>query len=318
MIEYRPFRNCDPPAITEIWASQPPCRGILQTMTPAILDQLVLSKPYFDRHGLLVATEEGRAVGLVHAGFGPTVERTALDPRRGILGPLFVVPHPQRAAIAGELLRLGEDYLRSRGAREVFGGGCEGVNPFYLGLYGGAGSPGILNSDTLALEAFSAAGYEVGERCRVFQRDLAGFRAPVDRQSVELKRKLVSELSPAPDPANWWEACLFAYAERIRGTVAPRGAQPVGVADFWDLEPLASSWGVHAVGLLRMSVNHVNTFDAQAVATHVLAESLRALQAQGVTRAEVQASSGNGPLSDICQRLGFQEVAEGISFRKEV
>ena len=61
MIHYRPFLNSDPPALAEIWRSQSPSRALIQLMTPAVLDDLVLSKAYFDRQGLILAVEIGRA-----------------------------------------------------------------------------------------------------------------------------------------------------------------------------------------------------------------------------------------------------------------
>ncbi len=71
MFSIRPFRNGDPPAIAEIWRSQPPQRGLLQPITSDILEICVYGKAFFDPAGLLVAEEEGAAIGFVHAGFGP-------------------------------------------------------------------------------------------------------------------------------------------------------------------------------------------------------------------------------------------------------
>jgi hypothetical protein len=51
LIRYRPFQNWDPPALAEIWRSQPPIRGRIQTVTPPLLEKYVFAKPWFDRHG---------------------------------------------------------------------------------------------------------------------------------------------------------------------------------------------------------------------------------------------------------------------------
>lgn len=290
----------------------------MQPMTPAAFEHIVLSKPHFDRHGLLIAIDNGKPVGLAHAGFGPNAGGSAMDCSRGIVCLLMSAPHANQDEIASELLRCAEDYLRSKGAVESFAGCCEGVNPFYLGIYGGCGSPGILATDTTALRAFQAAGYEPVQRRCVFQRDLVAFRVPVDRQLIDLKRKLQLDFQTDDLAANWWDAAMFSHVERIHSSLAARGGTPVWAsASFWDIEPLASTWGVHAIGLLAMKIHDAaSAANPAIVATQILAESLRMVQSQGITVAEAQTLEDDQPLIEIFKRLGFTEVASGISLRK--
>jgi hypothetical protein len=49
LIRYRSFENWDPPALAEIWRTQPPLRGRMQAVTPPLLEQHVLAKPWFER-----------------------------------------------------------------------------------------------------------------------------------------------------------------------------------------------------------------------------------------------------------------------------
>ena len=79
MIDYRPFRNTDPPALCEIWRSHAPLRAFFQPLTPPMLETTVLSRPFFDREGLIVAVEDGEPIGFVHAGFGRDQEGNSLD-----------------------------------------------------------------------------------------------------------------------------------------------------------------------------------------------------------------------------------------------
>ena len=41
MIQFRSFRNSDPPALAEIWRAQPPAAALIQPATPALFDELV-------------------------------------------------------------------------------------------------------------------------------------------------------------------------------------------------------------------------------------------------------------------------------------
>ena len=86
MMRLRPYRNDDPPALAEIWRSQPSARRLFQPMTAVMFDELVLCKPYFDRLGLIVAELGGKAVGFAHAAFGCSEDGTSLNHRNPLRG----------------------------------------------------------------------------------------------------------------------------------------------------------------------------------------------------------------------------------------
>jgi len=317
LIRYRPFLNSDPPAIAEIWRGQPPLRGLAQPMSPLMLEQYVFSKPYFERHGLILAIDDDRPVGFVHAGFGPSEDDSALSCELGVTCVLMTVPHPQQHEIAQELLARSADYLCSRGAKVLYGGGIRPLIPFYLGLYGGCNLPGVLVSDTAAQEIYRNAGYREIDRCIVFQSELVGFRPVVDRRQMQVRRRYNVEATFDPPTANWWEACTSGQTDRTCFELVPRdGGPPRGVVTFWDMEPLASSWGVHAAGLLDLGIDQ--SCRRQGLATHLVGEALRQLHSHGATLAEVQAMQHNAAAIGLCKKLGFKEVDQGVVFRKEV
>ena len=104
MIEYRPFLNSDPPELIRIWQSRPDHRGMMQPMSVTLLEMFVLSKPYFDRQGLIIAVEEGRPIGFAHAGFGPNRTNDALSHDIGVICMLVAQPHPDETEIEGVLI----------------------------------------------------------------------------------------------------------------------------------------------------------------------------------------------------------------------
>ena len=154
MIRYRAFRNNDPPALVDIWRSQSAARHLVQPMTLELLSQLVLAKPYFDREGLIVALEDDKPVGFVHAGFGPSDDRREPSYEVGVVCMLMVHPHDEEVAIRDDLLSRAEQYLADRGARTILGGAGGSYRPFYLGLYGGSDMPGVLDEDRPTRQAY--------------------------------------------------------------------------------------------------------------------------------------------------------------------
>src|SRR4051794_15510490 len=71
VIHYRTFRNPDPPALLEVWNACCTSRGAAPFRVTTLLEYFTFAKPYFDPAGMILAVEDGKVVGFVHAGFGP-------------------------------------------------------------------------------------------------------------------------------------------------------------------------------------------------------------------------------------------------------
>ena len=79
-MQIRAFCNHDPPALVQLWRRLGPLRARAQTLNIATLERLILSKPYFDREGLLIAHNNDREyLGFVHAAFGSQSDGSGLE-----------------------------------------------------------------------------------------------------------------------------------------------------------------------------------------------------------------------------------------------
>ena len=316
MITYRHFRNSDPPGLCAVWRSQPALHGRCQPLTPLLFEPLVLAKPYFDARGLIVAVEHDKIVGFAHAGFGAAEDRSQICRDMGVVCTVLALPHPQHDEICTALLARAEDYLREAGAKVMYGGQIDPLNPYYRGMYGGSELPGVLKSDEPLHQLFVRSGYREIDRVAVLERDLAGFRAPVDRKLMQVRRQYNVEATFDPPAANWWEACAFGHSDRTRFVLRSiREGSTAATVTFWDMEPLAASWGSHAVGLLDLETQA--PLRRQGLATQLLGEALRQLHAHGIARCQVQCMAGNAAALALYAKLGFQPIDEGIVLRKE-
>ena len=288
----------------------------MQPVSPALLDQCVLSKPYFDRLGLILAWEDNQPLGLVHAGFGPNEDRSALSTAAGVTCMLMVVPHEREQTVAAGLLAHSEEYLRQRGARVLYGGSIRPLDPFYLGLYGGSELPGVLVSDPRTTSVLENNGYKEVDRSIILQRGLSGYRPAVGRHRAQVRRSNLIEEVYDPPTESWWEACTLGEIVRTRFQIYPREGGPArGSATFWNIEPLAQCWQVHAAGLMDLEIHP--PFRRQGLAEHLLAEAMRHLHSHGVHLGEVQVRPRNQAALGLYKKLGFQEVDQGAVFRKD-
>lgn len=315
MLEFRPFRNTDPPALVSIWRSRQGQPGLAQPVSADLLEQLVLGKPYFDRHGLILAWHEGRPAGFAHAGFGPNETEDAVSTELGVTCLVLVRPDCPEALVAAGLLERCEQYLRARGAKVLYGGGIWPLCPFYLGLYGGCELPGVLESDAIAQQLYRAHAYREIDRTVVLRREVGTFRAPASREQMQVRRAAVVEVMVDPPARSWWEACTAGDFDLTRLQLSPRGGgAPLAWATLRDLAPNAA-WGARAVGLAQLEVAPEHR--RQGLATFLMAEVFRHLARHGAELLEAQTMIHNAAALALYRKLGFQEAEQGVVFRKE-
>jgi len=314
VIVVRSFRNEDPPRLAEVWRTADLGPAAMQPVTTAMLEAAVFSKPYFDPRGLLVALDGERVVGFAHAGFGPAADRMTVDPSVGATLLVAVVPHPAGEAIADRLLAASEDYLRGRGARVLLGGGSGAMRNFYLGLYGGADLPGVLDSSAVLHSTFRRAGYVEQERVAVLRRALAGFRPPVNRQQLAIRRSTQVRVIDEPARRTWWEAATTTGIALCRYELRTTAEELLGSASFWDMQPLASAWGVAAAGLLHVDIEGPRR--RQGLASYLVAEALHDLAKRDVTLVETQVAEANPAALQLFAKLGFAVAERGPVFER--
>jgi len=316
VIEYRIFRNNDPPALVDIWRNANPT-ALAQPMNASLLEDLVLGKPYFDRAGLVVAIDDGTPVGFGHAGFGPSEDRTDLCREVGVVCMVAVRPSHRRRGIARDLVGRLEEYLKGHGAKSIYAGGVRPFDPFYSGLYGGNQLPGVLEADVAANALFEGLGYTVADQLRRMRCNFDTFRPVVDRHQLMIRRAFRTDSLLDPPPGDWWEACTFGEFHRIRFELTSRdGGPPDATATLWSLDPIVWQPGVRSVGLLDLTVRE--TKRRQGLATFLLGEALRQLHDHGFAMADTQVLENDKVTGALLEKLGFSEVDRGNVYQKRV
>ena len=292
-------------------------RGLAQNVSAVVLEELVFSKPYFVRDGFIVATENDRPVGFVHAAFGPNRDFSSISHESGVICMVMVEQRDDQQEIRRQLLGAAEDYLVENKAKRIHAMGHYPIAPFYLGLYGGSRMPGILREDVRTIELFSDSGYETVSGQLIMQCRLAEFRPRVDRQTMMVRRQYQIQATFDPSPRSWWEACTIGCKDRTRFEIFERSSsQCCGQVTLWDINPISRSWGVNAMGLLDLNINEPQR--RQGLASFLIAEAIRQMQEHSVSLAEIQTASNNQATIALFEKLGFSEVDEGIVLVKNL
>ena len=315
VLTYRTFLNTDLPGIVSVWKQQRPQRAIAQTMFMSQLERSVLSKPFFDPEGLIVAVRGETVEGFVHCGFSPNQDRSDLNYERGIICLLLTTNGDQQLEICNQLIERAEQYLVSRGSKIVLTGTDFPYSPFYLGLYGGSNVPGILTENQAIIEVFESRGYTHQSRILVMQRSLHDFKAVLDRKQTVVRRSYRIEQDQDPLCQNWWEACTLGNTNRcVFHLIDRKSNRSLGNISYWDVEPLARNWGVRAMGLFNLTIA---TQARQAgLGTFLVGESLRHMQQLSINLVEAQVADDNLAALNLFEKMGFEANDTGsVLFR---
>lgn len=313
VIEYRSFRNYDPPQILRLWEEAGLGHGAAQNLSNDMsFDMTNYSQTYFDRHGLIVAVDDGTPVGFIHAGFGCTPDGNALDDSTGVVCAVIVQPDHRRQGIGRELVSRAETYLRNKGAKRIIAGPARGSDPFYFGLYGGARPAGFLNSDEAAAPFFTSIGYESAGRFEITSRQMSD-RDPVHFRSTMIRRKWELVLVDRPDPCSWWWMCRYGRLDAVYCVLLPKaGGVPVAGVTIVGLDAYAGSWNEQAIGLVDLSVDEKHR--RQGFGQALLLEVIKRLRKETVTRLTANFSEDDPASRKVFESVGFSKIDEGVVF----
>jgi ribosomal protein S18 acetylase RimI-like enzyme len=315
VIAYRPFRNTDPPAIAAIWNECFTGRGACILRMQAPLERAVFSKLYFDPAGLILAVDGGQPIGFVHAGFGPNAAQTDIDTAAGVICAVAVRLGYRRQGIGTELVRRAEAYLAARGATAAFAGPHRPLNPFYLSIYGGGGSPGFLQSDPDAARFFEKHGYVRAASFSVLQRRLDRPITISDPRFPLLRKRCEVVIQPRIDLQSWWQEGTTGSVEPVEIRLEDRAAGvSVGRSLVWEMEGFSWRWNAPAAGILDLVVNPDQR--RQGLGRFFLAHILRYLQEQYFGICECHVVASDAAATALLTSMGFDAADAGQVFRK--
>jgi ribosomal protein S18 acetylase RimI-like enzyme len=316
VVNYRKFRNTDPPLLAEVWNETFTGRSAVALQSPTFLERFVLAKPYFDPEGLLLAEEDGQLAGFVHAGLS-----VGSQPLRGVTCLLGVRPDFRRRGIGTELLHRSEDYLRQRGAQVLYAGAKGAANPFYLGLYGGSDSSGFMRSDSAAHPFLIRRGYRVDRQYLVLQRDLTKALKIVDLRFSTLRQRYQMHIRSPKHLGDYAQECEVGQVEPMEFFLQdhhtpPLPGEPAAARTLvWEMEGFSWRWSKPAVGIREFCV--APDLRRQGLGKFLLLSLLRHLQEQYFEIVETHLEESDLQSLQFLKNFGFQQVDMGQVFIRQ-
>jgi ribosomal protein S18 acetylase RimI-like enzyme len=213
------------------------------------------------------------------------------------------------------LVSAAEQYLRDGGAEVIYAGGMRPLNPFYLGLYGGAELPGFLESDGDASPFLQACGYREADRALVFHRDSRIRTGLFDMRFSRLRRMVDLEIDAGAAQPTWWWSSVMGLFDQLRVRLVSReSGRAIAEASCWEMVGFSRTWGRRTVGLVNVHVEE--SMRRRGIGKLLLSELLARLRDEGIELVEVQTMQRNQAAVGLYRSLGFEQVDEGVIYRR--
>ncbi len=318
MTRFRSFRNSDPPALVRLWNQAIPESWAVRPLRVHELDAHALGTVNFEATGLIVAEQDGRIVGFVHAGFGPDLPIESTQPFQlshelGTVAMLVVEPNLTDPELISGLIAAAERYLRGRGAKVLYAGGLFPLNPFYWGLYGGSEGAGVLSRHQQFHTAFIERGYESAGTTVLLEADLT-VPEPRDPRTVLIRRQTQLEFLDDAVPPHWWQNLALGDFQTMKTRLLSRAdGSPIAQAEAWDMGWFGRGDGRPRIGLINVEV--VAAHRRKGYGRYLIAEIFRRARENLVTSVAVQTSTVNEAALSLYRSLGFQPVDHATLYR---
>lgn len=315
MIEFRRFQNTDLPRLVRLWHQAGLGRGAAGGFGCDVFDDVVVAQTYFDRDGLIVAVDGTEVVGFAHAGFGPTRDESTLQFTDGVICMVIVHPAHRRQGIGRELVRRAEAYLRDRGATSIQAGASPGRDPFYCGIYGGAESSGLLESEPFAIPFFESMDYVPKTRRLILQRDLETKNDPVSLRLLNARRATRLDVPELTQPRTWWWQTRRGRLDSLDFALIPKsGGEPLAQVTVVGLDFYIPCWGTRAAGLVDLRVRP----DARkkGFGQACLIEVCRHFRQEMISLVEAHVPADDTPALAVFACAGFSPVDSAVVYEK--
>ncbi len=314
----RSFLNTDTPFLAKLWHDHHAAFHSQSACPISVWDQCILSKPFFQSSGLVLASNSDRVpVGFIHFGFASNADGSDASDSSAIVHKICIAPNINEDAIAKTLIEHAVESLRAKNATNCTALGTKELNAFYLGVGEGDNLMGVIAKDARTQRWLSQAGFTPTRPTECWELDLSSFRPPMDRTQIGIRRTCTVGRLLDEDTHEWWLSSVLGHCEQIRFNLVLRSPPKVeSEIMFWFPDPTILGVDSSVVRLWLPNVPEAEETRERFV--YLMAESLRQLQQERRRAVRTFASADQQRSVTLLQRLGFRSVEHGLVFAREL
>jgi hypothetical protein len=265
MLEIRPFSNADLPRLAMLWVMHHSVYRSAPAVTPAIWEQAIASRHFFDPKRLLVATQNCQPVAWCQWFVG--------DNRVAHL-PSICFDTTEQAEIAVKvLLAECQQQVAAAGMRSLIVGVSKDSRWGYQGLEPVGQGIGVDVADDRLNQLLEEAGFEEQQRIDRWEVGTTDYRPAVSRELLVYRRTTRIEPTGIPEVSPSEAAAMFHFDIRRYRLLPAIGSQPLATADLWLSDPDTHVMSTHQ-SILGCSTSEADDIQSREVAIRYLIANL--------------------------------------------
>ncbi len=301
----RTFRNSDVPALAELWIQHWSLLGPAPAVTPAKIEQAVLSRTFFDPSNLLVAESSHGIEGWCHFAIDPVRPGTAVI--------CAVCLGPQSGSAGDDLLATALDRIHAQNIRLIEVGlvrddrfGYAGLDPIGHGI-------GVPNESDRVKSLISDAGFAATRAVTRMTVSTATYRPPVSREAIQLRRStaIIRESVLPPDTR---QASAMSHFDIELHRLVGRDGKSIAEVNLWASDPEAEVMSANQA-ILDISRDR-HSVDLEPTQSFLIASLLQMLAARRIYSVETAIELDHVLLYEQLIALRFDPQQQGAIWSK--
>ena len=323
-ISIRQFSNRDSASVCEVWEEHHDELGLPCGLTPRQLEMAILAKPYFVADDLRVAVDDSTGAVLGWLLCEPDLKRE-IEPSNACCNSLVVDTccvrtRPGDAAVAEALIDDAMRIGRSRGNERCEFKSANSFIPYGMSLSPFDGRAGVLQFETRLIHWLDTAQFAPTLECVLWELDLFGFQAPINRQQLAIRRSHRLEREFEEPDLDWRTSCMLGHVEPVEFRLIDAATNAVrNSLLFWTLSPeLQSDTGESIADFQVGSIEHLEDGDSFNRWLFLIGEVCRELQQEQVDSMRVATTAEHQLPNELLRQLGFQATFSGACFSRSL
>jgi hypothetical protein len=318
----RSFHNADLPTLVEIWNEHWSAIGMQANVTAAMFEQAVLSRRFFRADQLLVAQESedpaSRVQGWCHfvlpmEAENGKVEQGEAEGRGDAAIVCGLCARPSQRAALDELLEAAEQRIATETIRQIRVGlvrdsklGYAGLNPMGHGV-------GVSNFDGPTVEALTQRGYQSYSTTLRMQVSVTGFRPPVSREAMQLRRSARVRVEPFSHNSARRAASMSHLDVETHRLEDPAG-NDLAKVNLWFSDAEAEVMDPTMV-ILDLHQPH-ESGELSGAESYLIGAVIQSLSQRRISRVETAIDQKKSGLLEELGKLSFKPSDEGMAWDK--
>lgn len=300
----RTFRNADVPALADVWIRHWSTMAPPPQVTMAMMEQALLARTFFDASLLIVSEAENGISGFCHL---------CDNDSNFVLCSLCVIPEAQDQ-VGNELLSGAIKHAHALAPKPVVAGIVRDNHFGYAGLEPVGHGVGIPEFDRRSHQWLTQNGFEVSRRSVRMVASSEGYRPPISREAVQLRRtsKMDRRATTSADPRT---ASAMAHFDVDRYQLSDKSGSLLTSLDLWCSDPEAEVMkSSHALVDLNEAHERGTLEPAESF---LLASMLQSLAERHIFSVETVVDDDRTELQKQLQTLHFQPQDAGHLWRRD-